>query len=206
MLSIVYQDNDLLILDKPHDLRTVPGISGTNNLLDLAIRQYPNCRLVHRLDMATSGLVVFALNYYAQKSMNRLFEQRKIRKLYTAIVDKIMSADTGEIHVPLLCDHDNRPRQKIDWRNGKHSSTFFTTVQRQKAENTTRVLLEPHTGRSHQLRMHMWQIGHAILGDEFYFHDNSQKKSKRLMLHATSLEFNHPCSGKFLIIESPPDF
>lgn len=206
MLSIVYQDNDLLILDKPAGMLTVPGTFSNVNLLDLAVSQYPNCRLVHRLDMDTSGLVIFALNYRAQKNMNRLFEQRKIRKYYTAVVDNIVTADFGEIHLPLLCDRENRPLQKIDWLNGKPSTTFFTTLQRQRSANTTRLLLEPYTGRSHQLRLHLWQLGHPILGDEFYFNEASQKKSTRLMLHATSLAFNHPISGFNLVVESKPEF
>lgn len=203
-LQILYLDDDLIIVNKPSGLLCVPGLSEPENLHDLVIKQHPNARVVHRLDMATSGLVIFALNHESQKQLGKMFEHKRIRKHYIAEVAGSIKARCGELHVPLICDWEKRPKQKVDWQKGKASTTYFEVEQR--TDTSTRVLLQPITGRTHQLRLHMFQLGHPILGDKFYHQNGSEKLSNRLLLHAFHLEFNHPIHGKKLHIECPPGF
>ncbi len=167
-IEIVYQDNDFVVANKPSGLLCVPGLSEPDNLFDRVKCQYANARVVHRLDMPTSGLVIFALHHEAQKQMGKLFELRQVRKTYSAKVYGELQALCGEIESPLICDWPNRPKQKIDWLSGKPASTFFEKQEYLSEENVTRIKLYPHSGRTHQLRVHMLQIGHPILGDQFY--------------------------------------
>jgi len=201
-----YQDDDLLIVNKPSGLLCVPGLSSPDNLFDRILKQFPHARTVHRLDMGTSGLIIFALNPESQKYMGKLFEQRKIYKRYLAEVNGELSQHVGEVHLPLLCDWENRPKQRVDWENGKKGITFFKKISFNTTQQTTRVQLEPHTGRSHQLRVHMLSIGHPIIGDELYNTNNSHKKATRLHLHATELRFTHPKTHEPIQILCEPDF
>jgi len=203
-LDIVYQDNDLIIIDKPSGLLTVPGLSSPDNALDRLLEIYPNARVVHRLDMATSGLVIFALNHTAQRNLGKMFEHRKMAKRYTAIVHGRLNSHWGDISAPLICDWENRPRQKVDWHKGKPSITGFRILD--YGSERTRLELIPYTGRSHQLRVHMLFMGTPILGDELYGCPASFAAADRLLLHATSLHFNHPITHKALNIESLPAF
>ena len=201
-----YQDDNLLIVNKPSGLLCVPGLSSPDNLFDRILKQFPDARTVHRLDMGTSGLIIFALNPETQKYMGQLFEQRKIYKRYLAEVNGELVQHVGEVHLPLLCDWENRPKQRVDWENGKKGITFFKKLSFNTQQQTTRVQLEPHTGRSHQLRVHMLSIGHPIIGDELYNTNNSHKKAIRLHLHATELCFAHPKTGEPMQIVCEPDF
>ncbi|WP_045859993.1 RluA family pseudouridine synthase [Teredinibacter purpureus] len=205
-MEIVYQDDDLIVINKPSGLLTVPGLSSPENALDQLKSEYPNARVVHRLDMGTSGLVIFAKHYDAQRAMGKIFEQRKIKKRYTAIVNGIMSVKGGEIRSKLICDWDNRPKQKIDWLTGKPSLTHFDVLSTDTAKNCSRLALYPHTGRSHQLRVHMLQIHHVILGDPLYGCPDTIAASSRLLLHATQLEFEQPLSKKALNLICEPNF
>ena len=154
--------------------------------------------------MGTSGLVIFAKHYEAQKAMSKLFELRKVDKQYCAKVSGILDSNYGEIHSSMLCDWPNRPKQMIQWLDGKPASTFFKVEE--FYEDSTLVALKPHTGRTHQLRLHMLQIGHPILGDELYNIDGSNKRSERLLLHAEQLQFNHPISGEPMNIIERAEF
>lgn len=203
---IVYQDNDLVAVNKPAGILCVPGLSTPVNLFDSVKKRFPNARVVHRLDMATSGLVLFALHHPAQKNLGQMFENRNIRKSYSAIVHGIVKDDTGEIHSSIICDWPNRPKQKIDWVGGKKAITYFNVTQRIKDKNQTRVLLHPHTGRTHQLRVHMLQIGHAIIGDAFYQTLSLTQEHDRLLLHAETLEFPHPMHNTKINLHCPPAF
>lgn len=203
-ISVVYQDKDILVANKPSGLLCVPGLREPDNLFDTLRKHFPDIRVVHRLDMATSGIVLFALNYEAQRGLSRLFEQRKIEKLYQAVVAGRVLENVGEVHAPLICDWPNRPKQKVDWLSGKASSTYFECYE--KNEEFSRVLLKPITGRSHQLRLHMLQIGHPILGDALYHRDGSQNISRRLLLHAEKIRFRHPITDEDVFIECPADF
>lgn len=189
-VTVCYQDEYFLIANKPSGLLCVPGLKEPDNLYDRVLKIQPNARVVHRLDMATSGLVIFALSYEAQKKLSKLFETKRIQKQYCAVVSGKLSDKKGEIISPLICDWEARPKQKVDWISGKQSHTLYE-VQSYEALGT-RVKLFPITGRTHQLRVHMEQIGHPIQGDQLYCHPNINDTADRLLLHAESVSFMHP--------------
>ena len=151
--EIIYADDTLLVVNKPAGLLTVPGRGPEKQdcLINRLLVPYPNARIVHRLDQATSGLVLIPLGYEAQKHLARQFEQRLVHKCYTAVVGGVMADEAGEVDLPLICDWPNRPRQKVDYTDGKAALTRYRVLQR--SAEATRVALEPVTGRSHQLRV-----------------------------------------------------
>lgn len=207
-LKIVHQDEALIVLDKPSGLLSVPG-RGPAHADSLASRvqaEFPDARIVHRLDMATSGLIVLARGAVMERALSIAFQKRQVEKLYVAVVAGQIAEDSGEIDLPLITDWPNRPRQKVDFELGKPSLTGFEVLARDAARNTSRVALTPHTGRSHQLRVHLLAIGHPILGDDLYGDAASRTAAPRLLLHATRLALPHPQSGAMLRLESPPDF
>lgn len=201
MFEILHQDDDLLAVNKPSNLLCVPGLCTDDNLFDRVRHQWPNARVVHRLDMATSGLVLFALNHASQAALGRQFEKRQVAKSYAALVQGHIQDECGEIVLPLLCDWPNRPRQKVDWHQGKHAHTGFEVVER--GNGYCQVRLYPLTGRSHQLRVHCQQLGHPILGDTLYGDPGS---AERLMLHADAIGFLHPRNQAPLQISCPAPF
>lgn len=205
MIEEIYRDDDFLVVNKPAGLLCVPGLSSSDNLFDRVKQQYPNARVVHRLDMATSGLVVFPLHYEAQKAMGRLFETRRVSKSYRAILHGVLTTSSGEVCLPLICDWEKRPKQKVCWRHGKLALTRFTVecVDVKKAETSVRLF--PVTGRTHQLRVHMQALGHPIQGDALYSGAASEEIS-RLMLHAETLEFVQPLSQRPLTLQAPCSF
>jgi len=196
MLHIIHQDADLIAINKPSGLLSVPGKIAQASLQELVVERYPNARVIHRLDMQTSGIILFALNYEAQKHLSKQFESRCVKKAYIAVTEGLVEASEGEISAPLICDWPNRPKQIVDWRNGKQAITQFKVLSRDGQQHTTRLKLIPITGRSHQLRVHMQHIGHAILGDRFYADNRAQNKASRLLLHARNISFTHPASQK----------
>lgn len=208
MIPILYQDDSLLIVDKPADLLTTPGRGEDKQdcLISRLLLTYPNARIIHRLDMATSGIVVLALTHSAQVAMGHLFEKRLIEKTYIAIVDGALPALAGEVDKPLICDWENRPIQKVCFETGKSALTYYEQLGYDESADSTRVRLTPKTGRSHQLRVHMLSLGHPILGDYFYAPEPILKKSKRLLLHASEIQFLHPVSQHSLLIKSPVPF
>lgn len=200
-LDILHHDADILVINKPSDLLCVPGLSEPDNLLDIARVQHPNIRTVHRLDMATSGIIIYALNHAAQKHISKQFETRQVKKRYAAIVHGRIDVSSGEISMPLICDWPNRPRQKVDWLNGKKAHTYFEVLKAN--HDVTHLRLFPTTGRSHQLRVHCQSIGHAIVGDQLYA---PLEPAQRLMLHAEYIEFHHPRTHSALAIQCPAPF
>ncbi len=207
-LEIAYQDQHLIAVNKPSGLLSVPGRGPDNQdcVISRVQSVYPNSRIIHRLDMATSGLLLIAHNVESLRAFSKLFENRYISKRYIAIVHGIPEKPEGEITEPLICDWPNRPKQKVCWETGKQATTHYRVVDIDKKNNCSRIELTPHTGRSHQLRVHMLTIGHPILGDEFYGHEQSQRSSKRLLLHATDLCFEHPFTGKQIMLNCESDF
>ncbi|WP_444915191.1 RluA family pseudouridine synthase [Microbulbifer sp. TRSA007] len=207
-LSVVYEDEMLLILDKPSGLLTVPGRSSDrkDSLFVRSQNKYPGSLIVHRLDMDTSGLVVMARSPEAHKRMSALFQYRKIEKTYYARVWGVPEKSNGEVDLPLICDWPNRPRQKVDFEVGKASLTHWKKISSVGGSSLLR--LKPITGRSHQLRVHMNAIGHPILGDPFYAHQEAMTAASRLLLHASELEFVHPYTESLLTLKSdlPIDF
>jgi tRNA pseudouridine32 synthase/23S rRNA pseudouridine746 synthase len=205
-LTIVYQDDDILILDKPSELLTVPGkaLEHKDSLELRAKRVFPTASIVHRLDMATSGVIVMALNKGSHRNLSRQFEQRQTSKMYKARVYGKLEKLKGMVDLPLICDWPNRPKQMVDFERGKPSQTLFEVIATE--DNATVVKLTPITGRSHQLRVHMLSLGHPILGDRLYAHPNALSMAPRLQLHACSLGLTHPVTEDKLVFESPCEF
>lgn len=205
-LEIVYEDAYLLAVNKPSGLLSVPGRGADKQdcLLHRLQRDYPDVLLVHRLDMGTSGLMIFSRSKAVQTALNKAFAERKVRKRYIAMVSGRLAAQEGEVDLPLICDWPNRPRQIVDHQLGKPALTRYRLLATETLEAKTqpgqgricsRVALYPHTGRSHQLRVHMLALGHPIVGDELYAPEAIQALSPRLLLHARELVLQHPVSG-----------
>jgi len=205
-LSIVYQDDDLLIVNKPSGLLTVPGKDPKHAdcLISRVNRVFPTAKIVHRLDMATSGIICLAMHKEAHRNLSIQFQDRKTAKRYIARVFGKLDQQTGSVDLPLICDWPNRPKQMVDHDNGKPSLTHFKVLERE--QSSTRVELTPITGRSHQLRVHMLSLGHPILGDKLYAHPEAFAMAPRLQLHAEMLTLAHPVSGETLIFEAAPEF
>ena len=203
---ILYQDDDLLLVRKPDLLLSIPGRHPLNKdcLITRLQEKFPSASIVHRLDLDTSGIMVIPLNKATHAHISRQFQERKVEKTYTAVVFGRVAADRGEIELPIVCDWENRPRQKICHETGRHALTRYEVVTREA--DRSRLLLKPVTGRSHQLRIHMRELGHPILGCDMYAHPQALAMAPRLMLHATTLGFEHPTTGNWLTGESEPDF
>lgn len=207
-LDILHHDDDLLIVNKPSGLLSVPGKGPENQycLHKLALQFNPNARVVHRLDQATSGIVMFPLNYPTLKAMTAQFEAREIHKRYEAIVSGVLNDDEGEVKLPLICDWPNRPKQIVCFEQGKAAHTRYKVISKNLAEDTTRVDLEPVSGRTHQLRVHMLSLGHPILGDRLYAPEAIIAKAPRLYLHAKQIWLPHPITGADIEINCPTPF
>ena len=208
---LIHLDEDLLVLEKPAGMLAVPGRGPDKQ--DCASRwaqsQVPGALVVHRLDMATSGLMLMARHALSQRLLSQAFERRTIAKQYTAMVRGLLK-DAGHwqtIDLPLAADWPRRPLQKVDAQHGRPSLTRWRVLAQE--EDRTRVLLEPVTGRSHQLRVHLQAIGHPIMGDVLYGHGvqaQGPAPAPRLLLHASSLSLSHPRSGQTLHFDSPVPF
>lgn len=210
-LSVLHADKALLVLDKPAGLLSVPGRGEDKQdcLSKRAQAHYPDALIVHRLDMATSGLIIMARGPDNQRLLSIAFAARQVGKRYVALVDGLLPQEVGTtrtIDLPISVDWPNRPRRVIDFANGKASVTHLRVLSHDPDRVATRVELEPLTGRSHQLRVHLQAIGHPILGDALYASPEVQSKCARLALHALSLELLHPQSGLPLRLLSPPEF
>ncbi len=204
-LNILFRDEHFLIVHKPAGLLSVPGNSPEKQdcMLSRCATEAGPLFVAHRLDMSTSGIILFARNKHALRGINRQFADRKIDKTYTAVVDGSMENNRGSIDAPIMPDWSNRPRQKIDV-DGRASLTRYRVLSRNG--DSTRVMLTPVTGRSHQLRIHLMSVGHAILGDELYAPDPAFHRAGRLLLHASALSFTHPATGCPVNIHCPAPF
>jgi len=204
-LAILHHDHELLLMDKPSGLLSVPGKG--EHLADCLVTRvqavFPDALLVHRLDRDTSGVMVFAMTRHAQRHLGLQFEKRQMKKTYLARVFGRVAEKTGTVDLPLIVDWPNRPLQHVDFENGKSAITDWRVLKYE--ENATRVRLFPQTGRSHQLRVHMREIGHPILGDPFYAAGEA-RQAERLMLHAESLRLRHPDGGKGLTFKAKCPF
>jgi tRNA pseudouridine32 synthase / 23S rRNA pseudouridine746 synthase len=205
-LDILFEDEFLLIVNKPSGLLSVPGRGEDKQdcLISRVKMQYPDALIVHRLDMSTSGLMVIARGKEMESLLSILFQQKKVGKKYIAILDGRVEPRSGEVNLPLLTDWPNRPKQKVDFKLGKKSQTEYTVISYEN--NTSRIELRPLTGRTHQLRVHMQSLGHAILGDKLYANVDTIKKSSRLLLHAKYLSFKHPISDENIKFNLEPEF
>ncbi len=204
-LDLIHEDHALIVVNKPAGLLSVPGKG--DHLSDCLMARlqaaFPEALLVHRLDMDTSGVMVFARTPQAQRHLGLQFEKRQVKKVYLARVWGEMAEKEGHIDLPLIVDWPNRPRQHVNFETGKPAQTDWRRVRVE--EGTTRVRLMPKTGRSHQLRVHMKEIGHPILGDPFYA-TGPALEFPRLMLHAESLKLRHPEGGRGMSFRVPAPF
>lgn len=205
-LQILYRDDDLVVLNKASGLLSVPGkaLEHRDCLQSRVQTVFPTATVVHRLDMATSGIMVMALNMPTHRSLSKLFELRQTQKCYLARVHGRVQQSSGEIDLPLICDWPNRPKQMVDQDRGKKAKTLWRRVDGDETE--TLVELTPVTGRSHQLRVHMLSLGHPILGDRLYAHDDALRAASRLQLHAQRLCFIHPTTQQSMEFHSPAPF
>lgn len=209
-LACLHADDDLLVLDKPPGLLCVPG-RGPDKQDCLSTRAqalWSDALIVHRLDQPTSGLVLMARGLPMQRALSRIFAERRVHKRYEALVHGQPSAATdadgwAEIDLPLIVDWPNRPRSKVDHATGKPSRTRWRLLAHDAATDTARLALEPVTGRSHQLRVHLLALGHPIVGDALY---GAPDTAPRLMLHACALRLEHPVSGHTLDLRSDVPF
>ena len=204
-MPVVYEDDDLVVVNKPAGLLSVPGVEIEDSALTRIKNMYPNATgaiLLHRLDMSTSGLLMFTLNPKANKRMQRQFIKRQVQKTYIADISGLVAEERGVIRLPLAPDYYDLPRQMVCHKTGKASETHWTVLER--FESSTRLALKPITGRTHQLRVHCAHpdgLGIPIIGDELY-----GIIGQRLHLHAHQLEFTHPTTKEIIRIEAPIDF
>lgn len=204
----LFLDEHIIAVNKPANMLSVPGKGPDKQdcLVSRVSAIYPDTLTIHRLDYATSGVILLARNSVAHRAMSRLFETREIEKRYVAVVAGLVAQETGEINQPLICDWPNRPLQKVDHEQGKPATTRYQRLDINPHVPCSRLALTPITGRSHQLRVHLQWMGHPILGDEFYAPADVRQLSRRLLLHAERLAFTHPITGAAVSIECPADF
>lgn len=205
-VDILYHDRNIIVVNKPSGLLSVPGKGELlkDCLISRLQKVFPDALLVHRLDLETSGVMLFALTPYAQRHLGLQFEKRQVKKTYIANVWGNVENKTGEIEAPIIVDWPNRPRQKICWETGKSAFTKWRVLRKNK--QSTRLRLMPTTGRSHQLRVHMLSIGHVILGDKLYAKGEPLEASERLQLHSESIKIRHPEGGKGIVFKSRNPF
>lgn len=206
-LHVLYQDDHIMVVNKPSGLLSVPGRQPEHkdSVMTRIQRDYPAAESVHRLDMATSGVIIVALTKAAERELKRQFREREPAKRYQARVWGHPAAEKGVIDLPLICDWPNRPKQKVCFETGKAAQTEYEVLE-YRDDNSASVQLTPITGRSHQLRVHMLALGHPILGDGFYAHDEARAMAPRLLLHAEMLTITHPQYGTPMTFRQPAEF
>lgn len=199
-----FWDAHLLIVEKPAGLLSVPGRLPENQdcVVSRLQQLYPDALTVHRLDQVTSGLMLYARGKVMQAALSGQFEKRQVSKRYEAVVHGVLQDEAGEIDLPLICDWPNRPRQMVSFEHGKPALTRWRLLARDEAAQRSRVELEPVTGRSHQLRLHLASIGHPIIGDVMY----GAQPAPRVCLHACRLAFAHPVTGERMAFVSGSPF
>ncbi len=206
-LVILYQDEHIMVVNKPSGLLSVPGRleEHKDSVMTRIQRDYPTAESVHRLDMATSGVIAVALTKAAERELKRQFRERESKKQYVARIWGHPEKAEGIVDLPLICDWPNRPKQKVCFETGKPAQTEYEVVE-YAPDMTARVILRPITGRSHQLRVHMQALGHPILGDKFYATPEARAMAARLLLHAESLTITHPAFGNSMTFRALADF
>lgn len=209
-LNIIYADDDILVADKPSGLLTVPG-KHSDDSLTLRLREfYPEVNPVHRLDTSTSGVILFSRNKRANAVLSEQFRNRIPQKRYVARCEGIIREDRGALAYPMSRDWSksaltSAPIHKVDYAEGKKALTFFRVIRRDYERGNTVVMLEPHTGRTHQLRLHLMTFGHPILNDRLYGSATDGCRD-RLELHSCYLSFYHPADGRKMTMFAPADF
>lgn len=207
-MRLLFEDDALIVVDKPAGLLAVPG-RGADKQDCMATRvqaRFVDACVVHRLDMATSGLLLFARGADNQRHLSRAFESRQIEKHYVAVVEGRMPAASGRIELALAADWPRRPLQKVDPAHGKAARTDWRVLDFDATQGITRLALQPATGRTHQLRVHLAAIGHPILGDALYAPPGVRARANRLLLHACGLTLAHPVTGARLSLQCDAPF
>lgn len=207
-IDIVYQDDRLLVINKPTKLLSLSGKHPLNkdSVHYRLVQTFPTCTLIHRLDFGTSGLMVLALNKEINKQLCKQFSDRTVIKHYEAVLDGKLYSQEGEINIPIIKDLDAFPLQKVCYHTGKTAKSRYKILSYNPLNDSTTVCFKPITGRTHQLRIHSRELGHPILGCDLYDKGESFFKAERLMLHASYLQFRHPISEELMSFESAPDF
>jgi tRNA pseudouridine32 synthase/23S rRNA pseudouridine746 synthase len=205
---ILYADAHLLFINKPDLLLSIPGRHPLNQdcLISRLREDYPSASMVHRLDLDTSGIMVIPLDKPTHSHISRQFQERRVAKEYDAVVYGVVEQDEGSIELPIAVNWQDRPRQVICAERGKSALTRYRVIERLPEQNRSRLLLLPETGRSHQLRIHLSEIGHPILGCDLYAHPEALAMAPRLMLHASYLGFTHPATQAWLEHRCPAEF
>lgn len=203
---ILYEDDDIVVINKPSGLLSVPGKSEHHKecVMTYLSSTHPTALIVHRLDMDTSGIMIVALHKDAHRALSIQFQDRQVDKTYYALCQGRCSLMQGHVQLPMRCDWDRRPKQIIDFIHGRHAQTHWQVIE--QGTSFFSVKLNPITGRSHQLRLHMRSLGHPILGDVLYADKIGSQRTTRLMLHASEIEFTHPRTLQPITIKCAPDF
>ncbi|MDP5293732.1 RluA family pseudouridine synthase [Oceanimonas sp. CHS3-5] len=204
--EILYRDDSIIVLNKPSGLLSVPGreLCHRDSLSLRVARVFPSALVVHRLDMATSGVIVMALHPKAHRELSRQFRERETEKRYFAWIYGQPVQDEGSIDLPLCCDWPNRPRHMVSHEHGKQALTHWRCLRREQQRSL--IELTPITGRSHQLRVHMLSLDHPILGDNLYAEGEALTMAPHLQLHAARLAFRHPLAKNWLEFNAPAPF
>ncbi len=207
-IEVLYADDDLIAVDKPAGMLSVPGrgVDKQHCVVSALLAEWPDARVVHRLDMATSGVMLLARGAAMQRALGALFAERAVDKCYVAVVAGRPQADEGRIDLPLSADWPRRPLQKVDRALGKPALTLWRVLAHDAVGQTTRLQLQPVTGRTHQLRVHLCAVGLPILGDALYAPLPVQQRASRLLLHALELRLPHPRGGGLLTVRSELPF
>lgn len=197
-IDVLYQDEHLLLINKPSKLLSLSGKHPLNkdSVHFRLVKGFPSATMVHRLDFGTSGILIIALNKQVNANLTKQFQARSVDKTYTALLNGHLAEEVGHIDFPIAKDRPNFPLQKICYETGKSAVTHFQVIERLKAPYATKVRFKPVSGRTHQLRIHSRELGHPILGCDLYATNEAFFKADRLMLHATSIGFEHPITGK----------
>lgn len=203
-VDIIYQDDFIVVVNKPQALLSVPGIGPDKQDCMIARLEkiIPEAKVVHRLDCYTSGIMIFAIGIEMQRALSKIFHDRKIEKQYIAVVRQWLQEDSGVIKFPMRCDIEDRPRQIVDYEHGKSAITYWQVLLRDPG--SVRLLLKPETGRTHQLRVHCKAMEHPIIGDGLY--GNDEVKQPRMLLHADNLLFLHPVTNEEMRLSAACDF
>ena len=204
-IEVLFQDEFILLVNKPSGLLSLSGKNPLNkdSVHFRLVQQFPTATMVHRLDFGTSGVVLLALNRSANANLTRQFQARTVKKTYMAILDGHLQSDEGYIDAPIAKDRPNFPLLKICHDSGKQALSHYRVLERLENPSRSRVLFTPETGRTHQLRLHSREIGHPILGCDLYGSERTHALASRLLLHAVSIEFDHPVSGERTLFSCP---
>jgi tRNA pseudouridine32 synthase / 23S rRNA pseudouridine746 synthase len=197
-IDILFQDESLLLINKPSGLLSLSGKHPLNkdSVHYRLVKDFPSATMVHRLDFGTSGIMIVALNKAVNAHIGKQFQARTVEKTYTAVLHGHLAQDQGQVDLPIAKDREHFPLQKICYETGKAALSAYQVVERIQSPCTTRVVFTPLSGRTHQLRIHSREIGHPILGCDLYASDHAFLMAERLMLHATSIHFDHPQTGE----------